>query len=370
MTEAEPAEQIWQGDALRALLDYAIDAITVITREGRVVLDSATAERMTGHRTGARVGQSIFDRVHVDDFTRTAAAIARAMIAPDPVGPFQFRYQHANGTWRTLEAVARALEVDRGDRVCVLSARDVTGRVLVEEEVRRAQKMEALERLAGSIAHDFNNVLTTILGNADFALASELADGVRPQLMEIRDAADVATSLVRQLQLFSEKRLTRTDIVDASELVEQMAAVLRRMVGPEIQLSVTSIVAGPAHVQLGHGNLEQVVMNLVLNARDAMPAGGRLDVTVGCSMMEAAEGGTRDFVTVRVADSGVGMAPQVRARIFEPYFTTKAVGKGSGLGLATVYGIVTDAGGSIDVITEPGQGTTFAVHFPRALPKA
>jgi len=190
-----------------------------------------------------------------------------------------------------------------------------------------------------------------------------------PKLVEIREAAEVATSLVQQLHLFSQKRLKRTDVVDVCETIGQMEAVLRRMLRPEVRLTVTSMITGPAHVHLAHGSLEQIVMNLVVNARDAMPHGGQIHLTIDRSAISGAENGGRDFVTVRVADTGVGMTPQVRARAFEPYFTTKAVGKGMGLGLATVHGIVTDAGGLIDVMTEAGRGTTVSVHLSRALPQ-
>lgn len=369
MTGTEPSGQLRQRDAVRLLLDYSLDMITILARDGRVLHESASAARASDGSTAGRAARSIFDRVHTDDLSRTLAAIDRACEAAEPVGPFHYRVRHADGTWRTLEAVARSMTGDAGERVCVMSARDVTGHLMVDEQVVRVQKMEALERLARSIAHDFNNVLTAILGNVDLALADDPPERLRPRFSEIRDAAVVATSLVEQLQLFSQRRLTRTDVIDVCDSVGHMEAMLRRMLNPGVRLVVSSTISGPAHVSLAHGSLEQIVMNLVVNARDAMPDGGQIDVTIDRSAIATAEDGSRDFVTLRVADSGVGMTPQVRARVFEPYFTTKAVGKGRGLGLATVYGIVTDAGGSIDLLTAPGRGTTVAVHLPRALPQ-
>jgi len=370
MTEAEPSDQLHQLAALRGLLAYSVDAITVLSPEGRVLQENHEATRLAGHTPVGRSRHTIFDRVHPDDLSRTRAVIDRARGSADPVGPFQLRLRHANGSWVALEAFVRSIGNDAGERVCVLSAREVTEhRVFEEAEVLRAQRVDALERLAGAIAHDCNNVLTAILGNADRALAGTLPGGLRPKLVEIREAAEVATSLVQQLHLFSQKRLKRTDVVDVCETIGQMEAVLRRMLRPDVRLTVTSMITGPAHVHLAHGSLEQIVMNLVVNARDAMPHGGQIHLTIDRSAISGAENGGRDFVTVRVADTGVGMTPQVRARAFEPYFTTKAVGKGMGLGLATVHGIVTDAGGLIDVMTEAGRGTTVSVHLSRALPQ-
>lgn len=229
---------------------------------------------------------------------------------------------------------------------------------------------DARERLIQSIAHDFNNVLTNILGNAERILADGLPDAVRSHVAEIRDAATVAVSLAERLQAFGQPRPAHTEVIDVGEAIGRMASFLRQMVGPRIRLTVTSAIAGPAHVHLARGSLEQVVLNLVVNARDAMAHGGQIDVTIDRSVVAGVGHASRDFVTLRVADTGVGMTPAVRARAFEPYFTTKAVGKGTGLGLPTVHGIVTEAGGSIDLTTEPGRGTTIAVRLPRALPQA
>lgn len=225
-------------------------------------------------------------------------------------------------------------------------------------------------RLIESIAHDFNNVLTNILGNAERILARGLPDAVRADVAEIRDAAAVAASLAERLHAFAQPRPAHTHVIDVCDAIERMASFLRQMVGPRIRLTTASAIAGPAHVHLARGSLEQIVMNLVVNARDAMAHGGQIDVTIDRSVVAGAGQSSRDFVTLRVADTGVGMTPAVRARAFEPYFTTKAVGKGTGLGLPTVHGIVTDAGGSIDLTTEPGRGTTIAVRLPRALPQA
>ena len=227
--------------------------------------------------------------------------------------------------------------------------------------------MEALERLTRTIAHDFNNLLTTILGHADKALAVGPGAALRADLDAIRQAADVGATLVRQLAPFSDTRVKIANVVDVPDTLQRLGGVLRGLVGPPITLTVETM-TGPAHVHLEEGHLEQIVMNLVLNARDAMPWGGTITVTVTASSKSPGGRAPRDLITIEVSDTGVGMTAHVRARIFEPYFTTKAVGKGTGLGLSTVYGLVTEAGGSVEVESGINQGSRFSVHLPRALP--
>jgi PAS domain S-box-containing protein len=360
MTGTESFNQVRQHDALRFLLEYSIEAVTVIARDGRVLEENAAATHMAGQPLVDRRDRSFFDRVHVDDLSHTRAAIGRAYLSTAPVGPVPCRLRHATGVWHAIEAVVRSFGDETGTRACLFIARDV----------RDVTPVDAREGLIQSIAHDFNNVLTNILGNAERILDGGLPDAVRPGIVDIRDAATVAASLAERLQAFGQQRPAPTEVVDVCDAIGRMASFLRQMVGPRIRLTVTSAIAGPAHVHLARGSFEQVVMNLIVNARDAMAHGGQLDVTIDRAVVARAGQASRDFVTLRVADTGVGMTPAVRARAFEPYFTTKAVGKGTGLGLPTVHGIVTDAGGSIDVTTEPGRGTTIAVRLPRALPQA
>ncbi len=235
---------------------------------------------------------------------------------------------------------------------------DVTERKRLEAQFRQAQKMEAIGRLAGGIAHDFNNLLTIISGNVHLIQHLPPGDPEFPQLLDdIRDAADRAAALTRQLLTFSRKQPTRPVVLDLSEVVSGLASMLRRLIGERIAVR-TQLAPRPVRVRIDRGQLEQVLMNLAVNAKDAMPEGGAL--TIG-----TAEGtGPGRLGRLTITDTGVGMTDEVKRHLFEPFFTTKDVGKGTGLGLATVYGIVEQAGGAIEVESAPGAGSTFTVRFP------
>ncbi|HXE56427.1 MAG TPA: ATP-binding protein, partial [Gemmatimonadales bacterium] len=240
-----------------------------------------------------------------------------------------------------------------------------------EEQLRQAQKMEAVGRLAGGVAHDFNNLLTSMLGYADLVLA-ELPAGhpVRADVEEIQRAGQRAASLTRQLLAFSRRQVTRPRPVSLNTVVLDVERMLRRLLGEDVRLTLElaprlgTVLADPAQ-------LEQVIVNLAVNARDAMPEGGELSIaTADVELTEETVRGygfgpPGPYVTLTVRDTGVGMSEEVKARIFEPFFTTKELGRGTGLGLATVYGIVKQFGGYIWVESAPGQGSTFTVFFPR-----
>jgi two-component system cell cycle sensor histidine kinase/response regulator CckA len=235
---------------------------------------------------------------------------------------------------------------------------DVTERKRLEAQFRQAQKMEAIGRLAGGIAHDFNNLLTIITGNVHLIQHRAPGDPEFPQLVEdINDAATRAAALTRQLLMFSRKQPTRPEVLDLNEIVSGMVSLLRRLIGERVTVR-TQLAAAPVRVRADRGQLEQVVMNLAVNAKDAMPEGGTL--TVGTA--EFIENGR--FAQLVVCDTGTGMTDDVKRHLFEPFFTTKEVGKGTGLGLATVYGIVQQSGGTIEVDSTPGAGTTFRIRVP------
>ena len=232
-----------------------------------------------------------------------------------------------------------------------------------QEQLIQSQKMEAVGRLAGGVAHDFNNQLTAIMGYADI-LRSSLADGDprRDEVAEIQRAASRAAELTRQLLAFSRKQVLRPQIVDLNDLVREMRGMLQRLIGENIRLA-TLCADAPMRVRADPSQLEQVVMNLAVNARDAMPDGGLLEIA---TENEPARAGQTDgpFHILRVTDSGTGMSPEVMSRLFEPFFTTKEPGRGTGLGLSTVYGIVQQSGGAITCSSAPGEGTTFVIRLP------
>jgi signal transduction histidine kinase/ActR/RegA family two-component response regulator len=231
----------------------------------------------------------------------------------------------------------------------------------VDDSVLRSQKLEALGRLAGGVAHDFNNLLTVILGYADILSHYSGDDHAREVGGEIQKAAERAAALTRQLLAFSRRQILQPSILDLNDLVRNLDTMLRRLIGEDVQLT-TALHADRLLVKADPSQLEQVLTNLVVNARDAMPRGGRLVLSTAAAPGAAGPG--ERFALLTVTDSGCGMDGRVLKRLFEPFFTTKDVGKGTGLGLAMVYGIVKQSGGRIEVVSEPGRGSTFRVHLP------
>ena len=231
-----------------------------------------------------------------------------------------------------------------------------------DERFRQAQKMEAIGRLAGGVAHDFNNLLTVINGYSESLLRGEMEESRHRDLEEISRAGQRASRLTRQLLTFSRRQAVSPKVLDLNEVVREMETLLRRLIGEDVRLA-TRLDLNLGHIRSDAGQLEQVIMNLAVNARDAMPGGGSL-----CLETKNVEGdGVRSgaFVALGVTDTGCGMDEHTLARIFEPFFTTKGVGRGTGLGLAVVYGVVEQNGGRIDVRSAPGEGTTFTLFLPR-----
>jgi len=342
--------------------------MAITTIDGRVVDVNEAFVRMLGYTRDEALGRSTVDV----GLWRNQDERARAIQGAQTLGRVQtieIQGRTKDGVSRTLLYSAELIELDGVPHVLVLTT-DITERRQLEEQVRQAGKMEAVGQLAGGVAHDFNNILTAILGFADL-LGQDMPEGdVRLEdVDEIRKAAQRAAALTRQLLAFSRKQVLEPRALDVNDLVDNMDKMLRPVLGENVKLR--TVPAADLHAVVADPNqVEQVILNLAINARDAMPKGGKLTIeTANVELDEtyAARHATVSpghYVMLAVSDTGTGMDDATRARIFEPFFTTKEAGRGTGLGLSTVYGIVKQSGGSIWVYSELGKGTTFKIYLP------
>jgi PAS domain S-box-containing protein len=364
-------------ERFRTLLESAPDAMVICGADGTIAFVNNQTETLFGYTRTELVGRPM--EILVPPSLRATLRAKRASffdsIEP-PVGTgLELSAVRKDGSELPVEIRLSPARTAEGD-VVTAAIRDVTARKEAEQalrsteaQLRHAQKMEAVGTLAGGIAHDFNNVLSVILSYTGFLReAFEPDNPLRADIDEIAKAATRAAQLTRQLLAFSRSRPSVPRVVDPNEIIRDLEAMLRRVVGAEVELTWV-----PGHVGLivaDAGHLEQLIMNLAVNARDAMPGGG--DLRIGTSSATVHEGDdppcpnmtAGEYAVIQVSDTGVGMTPEVRARIFEPFFTTKELGKGTGLGLAVVYGIVAQSGGFVAVETAPGKGTSFRIFFP------
>ncbi len=349
----------------RSLIENAQDLITVIDARGMIHYQSPSVQRVLGYPVTEFVNHNVFDFIHPEDRQRCYEAFQRTVSNTQRADNIEYRIRHANGSWRFIESVGKRLVGEEPPSV-VVNSRDVTESQRIEAQLRQAQKMEAIGQLSSGVAHDFNNILTTIMGNASLLRHEEdLPDEHVELTNEILEAAERASGLTRQLLLFSRKQAFQLVDLDLNEAVRQMLKMLQRILGEDIALEVDCPGELPS-IRGDVGMIDQVILNLAVNARDAMPGGGRLKIqTLTCSNHEEKGTSSRTkFVCLKISDTGCGISPDHLSHIFEPFFTTKEAGKGTGLGLATVYGIVQQHNGTIDVTSELGQGTTFQITFP------
>ena len=357
-------------ERFRALVENSSDALFLIDAEGRVTYVAASSQRHLGWKPDEMLGQSVFDFLHPDDRELAGIRMNEALQRPGETVAAEVRFKHADTTWRIMEAVGVNRLKDPSVGAIIVNARDITERRKLEEQLRQAQKMEAVGQLAGGVAHDFNNLLTAILGYCNLMIDDiPKEDPLRQDLEEIKSAGERAAALTRQLLAFSRRQMLQPQVVDLNALVRQLEKLLRRLISEDVEL-VTALAPSLPAVKVDPASIEQVLVNLAVNARDAMPDGGRLTIETSTVELDSSYVGTHPsvvpgrYVMLTVSDTGQGMDAATRARIFEPFFTTKDQGKGSGLGLATVYGIIQQSGGSIWVYSEPGQGTSFKVYLP------
>ena len=327
-------------------------------------------EAITGYTRAEALGLTV-DQVVAAEYLEQIHERLRDQLAGKATPPFEAEIIAKDGRRIPMEVSSRLISRAGQPEGIQGIARDVSERKRLEGELRQAQRMEAIGRLAGGIAHDFNNLLTVILGySAELAECLEPSDPRREQALEICRAGESAANLTRQLLAFSRRQILHPRVIDLTHVVMGLSEMLRRLIGADVEL--VTLPAPDLHaIKVDPGQIEQVIMNLVVNARDAMPAGGRLTIETANAELDAQDvarhPGARpgSYVRLAVTDTGVGMDGETLSRIFEPFFTTKEPGKGTGLGLATVYGIVKQSGAYIAVDTEVGRGSSLRSDLPR-----
>jgi PAS domain S-box-containing protein len=354
----------------RELFENANDLIATVDLDTRLTaVNRRFAERL-GYTSEELVGRSLFDLVPPEWHGELTDARAAKYDGSDMATVYEHELLARDGRRIPVEVSSRVIAQDGRPVGIQAICRDITERRSLEDQLRQAQRLEAIGRLAGGIAHDFNNLLTVISGYADALLDEGMSEG-QSELREIAAAADRATALTRQLLAFSRRQVLRPHVLSINGVVENLTPMLGRLIGEDVELEM-SLDPQARNVLADPSQIEQVIVNLVVNARDAMPDGGQLTIETNSVYLDA------DYVThhteatqgphtvLAVTDTGMGMDAETMARVFEPFFTTKPVGEGTGLGLASVYGIVKQSGGSIWVYSEPGHGTTFKVYLPVA----
>ena len=362
----------------RSLIENVSDMIAIVDAQGVLTYLSPAVERTLGYKPSELAGRSAATLLHPDDAFNLMQVRSVLVSQPAAIRLAEFRLRHRDGSWRDFESAAKLLETRGGQRHYVINARDVTERKRTEaalrhseELLRHAQKMEAVGRLAGGVAHDFNNLLTAISGYAELLL-EDMPPGhaMRKEMDEIVKAAERANGLTRQLLAFSRKQVLEPRMLNLNAVVQDLQKMLRRLIGEDIEL-LTELDPDPGLVRVDAGQMEQMIINLSVNARDAMSNGGRLIIRT--TRLDLVHRLTREpfsvepgpYTVLEVCDNGKGMDASIQQHIFEPFFTTKEVGKGTGLGLSMVYGIIQQSGGHILVESAPGQGATFSIYLPR-----
>ena len=355
----------------QALVEHAPIGMYVSTRSGAFQWVNTAFVRMLGYNSQAELLAVRTPQLYRNPAKRDH--VLRQFEAAGSLTGTEVEWRRRDGRPITLRLKGRMVSGRGGSEDSFeVIAEDVTERRVLEEQLRLSQKMEAIGRLAGGIAHDFNNMLTAILGYSE-TLLLQLDEGkpIWRDLVEIRSAAERAAALTRQLLAFSRQQVLRLEPVDLNAIVAQIEQMIRRLIGENIVVD-TRLAPGPCTIVADRSQLEQVIVNLALNARDAMPKGGRLAIETAVVSLDQEYVGQHPVVApgryalLAVCDNGIGMDASTRSRIFDPFFTTKELGKGTGLGLATVYGTVKQLGGYIWVYSEPGVGTSFKLYFPES----
>jgi two-component system, cell cycle sensor histidine kinase and response regulator CckA len=379
MTERTQAEGALRTseERFKRLVQNSSDIISVLDEKGIVTSVSGPLERILGYRPEELIGACGFDYLHSDDLELTMKIFTEGVEQTGKTQRAEYRFRHKDGNWVTMETVGTNLLNDPVVKGIVLNIREITERKNAEQErqklqeqLQQAMKMEAVGRLAGGVAHDFNNLLTVITGYVELArMQLTPPDPLLRSLDGIHKAAESAAALTNQLLAFSRRQIIEPKVLNLNDLVGGLVKMLTRLIGEDIELQ--TVLAGElGSVKVDPGQFEQVLVNLAVNARDAMPDGGRLVIeTVNseldqdyCARHPQMQPGM--YVLLSLSDTGYGMNDDVKQHLFEPFYTTKPKGQGTGLGLATIFGVVKQAGGAIEVYSEIDRGTTFKIYLP------
>jgi len=351
-------------ERFRAMINDSADAIVVLDAHGLVTFWSTSAQRITGWAPIDVLGEAIFDWIHPEDLAASREAFRVMTTEPGDIGWNEFRFHHRDGRWLDVSTSARNLLDHPAVGGMVLNARDVTDTRELQNRYLRAQRLDVMERLAGGVAHEFNNVLSILHAHVHLLLEDLPPDDVaREDVTQIGRMAHRATDLIRGLLTFGVGGTVRRRVVDPGRVALDVERLLAPALGEDCRFRVE--VAEDLHpIEVDPGQLEQALVNLLVNGRDAIRDGGELSLEVASAELDG--GPAVEFLVI---DDGIGMSAETQARIFEAFFTTKAPGAGTGLGLSTTRGIVEQAGGQLEVRSEPGKGSTFCIRLP-ALPGA
>jgi len=359
-------------ELFRLISENAEDMIAVVDAEGHRLYNSPSYERLLGYGPEELQQSSPFEQVHPDDRKQVEESVKEARNSGTATR-IEYRMRHKDGSWRVFESTASAVLDSQGkvDKLVIVN-RDATVRRRLEEQFRQGQKMEAVGRLSGGIAHDFNNLLGVIIGYCEVLEEKiEVTHELRGCVEEILRAGRRAATLTRQLLAFSRQQVLEPKVLDLNAVIQDTEKMLRRLIREDVELN-TELETGLDRVKADQGQVEQVILNLAVNARDAMPDGGKLTIKTENILMDEAQVRRYSYpfkpgryVLLTVSDTGMGMDSATQAHIFEPFFTTKEKGKGTGLGLATVYGVIKQSDGYIELHSELNVGTTFKIFLPQ-----
>ncbi len=380
ITERKKIEKQLQASEqmFRSIVENSYAGIYVADENFRFSYVNDKICEIAGYTREELLGMDLRQLIAEESMPIVADRYVRRQRGEDVPSWYEFTGVRKNGEKGFLETSATVVKDSAGQVRTVGQILDITerklaeqGKALLEEQLRQSQKMESIGRLAGGVAHDFNNLLTAISGNTELALMKlDRNDSIYSRLLVVMEASKSAAALTQQLLAFSRKQIIEPQIINLNDLIDRLHKMLVRMIGENIHLR-TVTQPGLFSVKVDPGQIEQIILNLAVNARDALPDGGLLIIETANVMLEDsycqrhADALPGEHVMLTVSDNGTGMNPEVKAHLFEPFFTTKAPGMGTGLGLATVYGAVKQNMGTIEVYSEPGQGTSFKIYFPR-----